>query len=355
MGHSLVKLNAMMKRALLCVAVLTSSLGASCEKAPPKAAPPGFVPEVLAWVLPYSNSLKSFERNARYVTVASPTYFRLAIDGKSAKLEDWDPGMPFPRPKLAAALNGATPAIYPLVGCIGPCGPKISRIIDDDGARNAHVADLLRVAREQSLAGLVIDYEDVDAKEANVTRFVEDLATALHAVGKRIVLVVQEPCGVDPTCKRTPYPFALKKLVKSIDLLAIMEYDFVVDGSEIGEGPELRKVVCALPFYGRLTKGIADDTAVLFDEVRTGAIRASKVTVGPMAFDPNALSKVATVTGATASGTLYLEDKETIAARVALVSKFRMGGVAIWRLGGEDPCVTTVLAKLREMPVPTCP
>jgi spore germination protein len=372
----------MFRRSLFCVAVLTASLGASCEKTPsppppPKVVEPPFVPEVLAWVLPYDNSIQSFERNARYITIASPTYFRLAVDGKNAKLEDWDPGAPFPRPKLMAALKGATPAILPLVGCIGPCGPKISRVIDDEAARKAHVADLIRVTREQGLTGLVIDYEDVDANEANVSRFVDELSTGLRAAGKRLVLVVQEPCGVDPTCKRTPYPFALKSLVKKVDLLAIMEYDFVVDGTgapaprawvekglkkvqaEIGaDGPDMRKVVCALPFYGRVTKGIADDTAVLFDEVRPGVIRNAKVTIGPLALDANALSKVATVTGgsgATKSGTLYLEDKETIAARIAMLSQFKMGGVAIWRLGGEDPCITSELAKLRQMPVPVCP
>lgn len=369
------------KRALACAVVLASSLGASCEKttpAPPTPAKvePPFVPEVLAWVLPYDNSLQSFERNARYITIASPTYFRLAVDGKNAKLEDWDPNVPFPRPRLTAAMKGATPVVLPLVGCIGPCGPKISRVIDDEGARKAHINDLMRVVREQNLAGLVIDYEEVDASEANVSRFVADLAKELHASQKKLVLVIQEPCGVDPACKRTPYPFALKSLVKDVDQLAVMEYDFVVDGTgapaprawvekglrrvatEIGEGsPELRKVLCAIPFYGRVTKGIADDTAVLFDEVKPGAIRTSKATIGPLSFDKNALSKTAPVTGGAGgktTGTLYLEDKDTIAARAALLAPFKMGGVAIWRLGGEDPCMTSELAKLRQMPPVPC-
>lgn len=366
-------------RVALCSVLLGATLGASCERndsgavrgAPASEPPPPA--EVLAWVLPYDNSLASLERNARFVTIASPTFFRLAVQGKTAKLEDWDPGAPFPRSRLTTALSGAAAAVLPLVGCIGPCGPKISRVLDDEAARRAHVHDLLRVVHAQGLGGLVIDYEDVDASERSVTSFVDELARGLHAAGKRLVLVIQEPCGVDPGCRRSPYPFALKTLVQMVDHLAIMEYDFAVDGSappaprawvdrglrkvaaEVGGGPNLRKVICALPFYGRVTKGIADDTAVLFDEVKAGSVRNAKVSVGPLRLDPHAFSKVATVTGPGKSGVLYLEDRETIAARIAHVSSLNLGGIAIWRLGGEDPCITPELAKLRRMPGPACP
>jgi peptidoglycan-N-acetylglucosamine deacetylase len=362
--------------------LLALSLGSACVRSEPSTgAPNGKTtpivaasprePEVLAWVLPYENSLASLERNARFLTIASPTFFRLAVSGKSARLEDWDPGAPFPRRRLGTALEGAAAAVLPLVGCIGPCGPLISRVLDDDAARKAHVDDLVRVAREQKLAGLVIDYEDVDARESSVSRFVDDLASALHAAGKRLVLVVQEPCGFDPACKRNPYPFALAKLVRAVDLLVIMEYDSVVDGSgppaprawvelglrkviaDVGER-ELHKVVCGVPLYGRVTQGMTEDTAVLFDDVRASGIGRTKATLGTRTLDPQALSKLVTVTTPTRSGTLYLEDRDTIAARIAHLSQLKLGGIALWRLGGEDRCVTPELAKLRGLPPPAC-
>lgn len=347
---------------------------------PPPPPPPPPPAEVLAWVLPYENSLASLQRNAPFVTIVSPTYFRLAVDDgatskkKSVKLESWDPAAPFPRARLAPLLGEHKPSIIPLVGCIGPCGPKISRVLDDEASRKAHVDDLLRTVREESLEGLVIDYEDVNASEASVSSFVEELSKSLHAMAKKLVLVVQEPCGSDPSCKRSPYPFALKHLVTLVDQLAVMEYDYVVDGSappaprawvdrglrrvlsEVGVGHDRYKIICAVPFYGRVTKGIADDTAVLYDEVKPTAIRTSKVTVGPLALDAAAFSKVATVTGAKGkSGTLYLEDHDTIAARIEHVTSLGLGGIAIWRLGGEDPCISVELAKLRKLAPPACP
>ena len=336
------------------------------------AAPEQKPPEVAAWVLPYEDSLKSLERNAAWLTIVSPTYWRLAVTGKAARLEDWDPAAAFPRARLEPIKARSSFVVLPLVGCIGACGPLISRVLDDDTARAAHVADLVRVVREQNLAGLFIDYEDVNASEVNVTRFVDELSTKLHALGKKLALVVQEPCGADPACKRTPYPFALRTLADKVDHLAIMEYDFSVDGSsppapldwvsrglskvvaDVGEGPARRKVLGAIPLYGRLTAGIADDTAVLFAEVQPGKVRNATVTLGKLTMDPASLSKKATVTAGAKSGTLYLEDHETLAARLALASRYKLGGVALWRLGSEDPCVGRELAKYRRMPAPAC-
>lgn len=328
-------------------------------------------PEVVAWVVPYEGSLESLERNAPWLTIVSPTYFRVAVSGKAAHLEDWDPAVPFPRARLAALREKASFEVIPLVGCVGPCGRRISRILDDAETRARHVADLVRVARAQELAGLFIDYEEIDAEEANVTRFVTELASGLHEHGMKLALAVEEPCGFDPSCRRVPFPFELGALSSAVDLLAVMEYDFAVDGSAppaprawverglakvaraVGEG-QLHKVVCGVPLYGRISPGLIGTTEVLFHDVQPGRIRDAKVTMEPLTVDHDALSKIAKVGAGARSGTLYLEDRETLAARLAVASRFHLGGVALWRLGGEDPCTGGALARYRGMPAPPC-
>lgn len=328
--------------------------------------------EVLAWVVPYEDSLASLRRNADYVTVVSPAYFRLAVSGDRAHLEDWDPAAPFPRAALSEIQRGAAFEVLPLVGCVDACGPQISRILDDRAARARHVADLVRVVREQELDGLFIDYEEVDATEANVTAFVRDLASALHRDGKKLGLAIQEPCGSDPTCLRAPYPFALRTLARLVDLLAVMEYDYSVDGSappaprawvERGlaktvseiDARDKKKLLCGVPLYGRVSADLSGgDTAVLFRDVAAERIGEREVALGPLTLDPEALSKIATVRSATWSGTIYLEDRESLAARVALAASYGVGGVALWRLGGEDPCTSRELARLRRKPPPPC-
>lgn len=328
--------------------------------------------EVLGWVLPYEDSLASLRRNADLLTVVSPTYFRLAISGDRAHLEDWDPEAPFPRARLEGIQRHAAFEVLPLVGCVDACGPKISRILDDGPARRRHIDDLVRVVREQHLAGLLIDYEELDASEESVTAFVRDLASRLQRDGKRLGVAVQEPCGIDPTCRRAPFPFALGTIARLADLLVVMEYDFAVDGSappaprawvERGltkavsaiDDRDKKKLLCGVPLYGRVSADLSGgDTAVLFRDVQPDRIGGAKVTLGPLSLDPEALSKVAAVRSDTGSGTLYLEDRETLAARLALASSYEIGGVALWRLGGEDPCTSRELARLRGKPPPPC-
>ncbi|MBX3200948.1 MAG: hypothetical protein KF850_17720 [Labilithrix sp.] len=347
---------------------LSCCLGGRTAPVPTLAA----TPDVLAWVLPYEDSLGSLARNARWISVASPTYFRVAVSANRARLEDWDPAVPFPRARLAEAGRSGRFEVLPLVGCVDDCGPLISRVLDDEEARAHHVGDLARVVHEEELAGLVIDYEQLDAREESVSRFVTDLSTRLHGAGKRLGLVVQEPCGIDPACRRSPFPFDLRTIARRVDLLVVMEYDYSVDGSsppaprtwvqsgltkmvsEI-DARDRTKLLCGLPLYGRISADLAGgETAVLFRDVGPANVRSARVTVGPLTLDPAALSKVATVTDGARSGTLYLEDHETLAARLALLSPYAIGGVALWRLGGEDPCTSRELARLRRMPLPPC-
>jgi spore germination protein len=341
-------------------------------RSPTSPSTPARTPEVLAWVLPYEDSLASLRRNAEWLTVVSPTYFRIAVSKNRARLEDWDPAAPFPRARLAEIERRSSFEVLPLVGCIDACGPMISRILDDDAARTDHIDDLVRTVREQKLSGLFIDYEELNASEENVTRFVTDLAAALHREGKRLGVVIQEPCGIDPACHRAPFPFSPRTLARQADLLVVMEYDFSVDGSappaprawvERGlskmvaeiDARDQQKLLCALPLYGRLSAILSGgDTAVLFRDVQPGRIRNARVAIGALSLDPEAMSKVATVSSGSHSGKLYLEDRETLAARLSLVSPYGIGGIALWRLGGEDPCTSRELARLRQRPLPPC-
>lgn len=333
-------------------------------------------PEVTAWVVPYEDSLESLERHASVLSTVSPTYFRLAVNALDARLEDWDPGVPFPRARLARIRTGASFSVLPMVGCIGECGPKISRVLDDAAARRRHVADLTRAVGAEHADGLYIDYEDIDARPESVTAFFGELGAALHLQDKKLGVAVQEPCGFNPACKREPYPFDLRELAKKVDRLAIMEYDFSVDGSsapaprawverglrrvidDVGAETARARVLCAVPYYGRMTAGLAGaETAVMFAEVGKSRIRNVDAGVGPLVFDPSSLAKVGPVRviGADA-GQIFFEDHTTLEARLQLIRALPLRGVAIWRLGKEDRCNVDELARFRRLSVPPrCP
>ena len=359
-----------MKRSAFFVAALVSAL-AACGGS--DLHPRSFerelngAPLVAAWVVPYEDSLVSLERNADYLTVVSPTYFRLRVSGLTAAVEDWDPGMPFPRARLQKLVAGGRvrkSSVLPMLGCIGPCGALISRILDSPEARSKHVRDLLELVKAQDLSGLFVDYEDVNARKESVTTFVHELAQGLHSERKALGIVVQEPCGAGPGCKRRPYPFDLREIADDVDVLAVMEYDYAVDGSMapaprkwVRAGLELtalavgdrnrKKVVCAVPLYGRATTGLLDDTAVLHSDIVGKRAGRKSFEVSTPVYDDEALAMIATMKVGEKSGMVYFENQATLAKRLALISELRLGGVALWRLGGEDPCISAELARFR--------
>lgn len=330
-------------------------------------------PLTLAWVVPYEDSLASLERNAPYVRIVSPTYYRLRVSALSVALEDWDPTTPFPRARIGELVAKgliAKASVLPLVGCIGACGPQISRVLDDPGARAKHVTQLLESAETQGLAGLFVDYEDVDAKKESVTDFVQALSQGLHAAGRTLGFVIQEPCGASvATCARSPYPFDLRAIASNVDVLAIMEYDYAVDGSAapaprswvragltavanaVGTAENRAKTVCAVPLYGRATAGMLDDSAVLYSEVLGKRAGSKSFETGVAAYDDDAIAMVAPLRAGGREGKVYYENHDTFARRLNLISEVKLGGVAMWRLGGEDPCITSELARYRGMPL----
>ena len=45
----------------------------------------------------------------------------------------------------------------------------------------------------------------------------------------------------------------------------------------------------------------------------------------------------------------WYADGESVAARFYLVERYGLGGIAVWRLGGEDPAIWTAVADALEL------
>lgn len=101
-------------------------------------------------------------------------------------------------PVPAAPAAGSPYAIYPIVSNVAADGSidsaSAQAMLKDVTARQAHIDTLVSIATGSNFAGIAIDYRDLgDAAPEAFTVLVDDLAAALHAAGKQLVVRLPVP------------------------------------------------------------------------------------------------------------------------------------------------------------------
>jgi spore germination protein YaaH len=214
--------------------------------------------------------------------------------------------------------------------------------------RATHIAAILAEVDAYGYDGVDIDYENLAASSrAGFTSFMTDLARELHARGKVLTCAVwsktSEPgAGVSQS---QDWP----ALGQVVDRFKIMTYGYGWSGGPARPiGPVWRsegilrfatsvmdpaRVYYAIPFYGfRWPSTGANATAVTYQQAE--ALRAQHGAA--VTFD--AYHGEATFAYTDANGvswTVWYQTPAAIEAKLELAKLVGVGGVAIWRLGGE--------------------
>jgi len=257
------------------------------------------------------------------------------------------------------------------------------------------ITTLTTLAVQNNFDGIDLDWEGFafsdgssswPSTQPNWTKFVQQLATSLHL--QRKTLSVTTPISIDPaTGLRGYWVYDWPGIASSIDRLRIMTYDYSV--STPGPiGPiawveaaakyavsliPASKVLIGAPEYGRdwvigvtgtcpvlgvdgkslgisikaPSNGVAGTRATFV--VKDAATLAAAYGVTPTwndTFGENTFTYFKTYSGTNASGistsctarrTAWYQDARGLQLRAALVGKYRLGGIAFWTLGWEDP------------------
>jgi len=254
--------------------------------------------------------------------------------------------------------------------------------------RTTIVNSIVNLVNVNGFDGIDLDYEGFAFVDGNTTwtrtaplwvAFIKELSVALRANKK--ILSVTTPYLYDPSEKQKGYfVYAWADIASSIDRLRIMTYDFNV----AKPGPNapiswvdktLRyaisimpssKVYVGLPGYGRdwitavqgkcpvsappgLKAGAKASTFLMVNAERKAVID-NAIPVFDATVSEATYSYVQTYNGLTADGasttcnvsrTVWYQNSRSYAERMALVSKYRLGGAALWTLGMEDQLSTT--------------
>jgi spore germination protein YaaH len=299
----------------------------------------------------------SWEANRAVIDELSPVWYRVDADGSgdiSAYAGARDTA-------LVAEAHAHGALVIPLINNDYPAtgfdpGP-VSAIIHDPARRAAHIQVLVDEVVAYDYDGIDIDYESLDgsADREAFSVFIEELAAALHAQGKLLSVAVHAKTGA-PGGWDGPRAQDWARLGAAADRFRVMTYAYHWGGSDPGPiAPQWwvedvlafatsvvppNKVYMGLHFYGHDWRAGGGGRSVVWEDVQAlsvahgalprwqGQDRLGRPVAEPWLAYTDAQGQAHEV---------WYANRSSVAARLALVRAYGLGGVAVWRLGGEDP------------------
>lgn len=231
---------------------------------------------------------------------------------------------------------------------------QTTEVLSRTASRQNLVNQLIQAALAVGLDGINVDFESLSEDVGiHFLQFLREMSIECHK--NNLVLSVDNPVPEDFT---SHYDRAEQGRV--VDYVIIMGYDEHYVGSEeagsvaslpwvekgiqdtLAEVPAER-VINAIPFYARLwrTSGAALSSEAIGMDAAQEAISTNQAEVY---WDQSVGQNYATYELEGDTYQIWLEDAESVAAKVKLVPQYGLAGVAQWKLGFENSSIWQVIS-----------
>jgi spore germination protein YaaH len=311
----------------------------------------GFHPKtgryISAWLPDSFDSVnrRSFEANADILDEVSPFWYTTDARGNLYHGSDARDSA------LIELAHSKHVLVIPTIHNVLSVDP-VPALLSNPDRRNYHIRNIVDEVLSNNYDGIDIDYEFLDrGLREEYSTFITDLGKALHAQGKLLTIAVH--------AKTSDYgglggfqDWAV--LGQAVDRLRIMTYDYHWRGG--GPGPvapiywvravaeyaksvvDPAKVVIGVPFYGYNWPPQGDAIGQTWDAIND-LIGLNRLEVNWKESDANGLVQENWITYGSRQGrrTVWYATSRSLDAKLELVQQLDLAGIAIWRLGGEDP------------------
>ncbi|MDK2784743.1 MAG: spore germination protein [Bacillota bacterium] len=296
-------------------------------------------------------SFQSFSAHKEAISTIAAFAYNINWDGSVS-------GRPFT--KLKEAAKSAGKPVLALVHNIDQSrdfdGQLVHALLSNPKLRQTAVASIARLVRYGGYAGVNIDFENVPPGDRNnYTAFVRELAAELGRDGHQVTLSVPAKTWDDPG-NAWSGAFDYRALGQLADAVMIMAYDEHWSGGPAGPVASLgwvkqvveyavreippEKIRLGLPAYGYdWPAGGWGGRAVTAQEAVALAARYGAA----IEWDAAAQSPHFTYWPGGYAREVWFENASSLAGKLDLVAQYKLGGIALWRLGFEDPKFWDVL------------
>jgi spore germination protein YaaH len=297
--------------------------------------------KTIAWIVTWDHArvMASLTARADVIGEVTPYWFRVKDDG--TRLENRDGAMDREVLALASAHDmSVVPTVTNEFDAT-----RVSAVLATARTRTRHVNQLTTLAANANFDGIELDYEGVtSADRPQFTQLVEALATSLHARNRTLAVTVP------PATAATTSAYDYAAIGRAADEVRVLAYDYndfcggagpiapidwvrrVVTFLE-GEVPR-RKLVLGTPLYGYDWPATGCATSRTWRD--TTAIRSRRN--GTLAWSvPFQTRRMVYTTAQHTRRVVWFEDYASTKAKASVAEEHRLRGVALWRIGGEDP------------------
>ena len=225
--------------------------------------------------------------------------------------------------------------------------------LSSTAARQNIISQLIQAAKDVGMDGINVDFESLSEDVGiHFLEFLRELSIECHK--NNLVLSVDNPVPEDFT---SHYDRAEQGRV--VDYVIIMGYDEHYVGSEAGSVASLpwveqgiqdtldevpaKRVINAIPFYTRLWRTTGENVtseAIGMDQAQQTIAENNVETY----WDKTTSQNYGKYDIDNSTYQIWLEDAQSVAEKVKLVSKYDLAGVSAWKLGFENSGIWQVIS-----------
>ncbi len=280
-----------------------------------------------------SGSLASLRTSYKSLTAVAPYWYRVNADGALESTELTD---------VYREMKDFGLSVYPLVTNKRDATEKI---LGDAQIRETATENLARLVADYDYDGINIDFELLPPEQRdNLTAFMQSLYPKLKSLNKTVIVSVFPQVDIHESVSGA-YDYA--SLSQYADCLQIMTYDHHWSTSEPGAIAPIdwyekniayavektgnpKKVLVGVGAYGYnwdLTKGKAEPVT------HAEAVKLAAEHQATIEYD----SEMQAPHFSYENHEVWFENAESTAAKMKVIQKYKPLGIAVWRLGQEQP------------------
>jgi len=299
-----------------------------------------------------ATSRASLNANLSRLDIVTPYWYHVTPSGEIKS---------FSQPTVTAMLKANGIKVLPLVQNESKWD-EFTKTIETPAKRDAIVAKLVTVIEASGYDGIQIDFEGVNASDANkITDFMQRLHTAFKPRGWLVSQAVIARSSDASTYWGGAYDY--RELAKYNDYIVIMAYDYGYAGrpDPIAVAPiwwvegvadyaasriPREKVILGIPFYGydwNVSNGPPASSVS-----HAMAMELAERPGAQLDYDDgDQANRLRYKDDHGDDHEVWFENADSFEAKLRVITDNRLAGFATWRLGHEDPETWTVIASIQ--------